>query len=276
MPDGDRRTWDPKTAFDGTAPYYARYRTPYPPETFEALREKFRLTKSSRVLDLGCGPGNVALPLANIVGQIYAVDPNEEMLAEARRLAAERGIENIVFIPGESGDLPALAGRIGPVDLTVMGRSFHWMDRDRTLRVLYGMTVPGGGVALLADDANHPHTRTSWRDIMAETTKRWLGEERRAGTTGTYTHPEEHHEIILGRSAFTETGKTHIEAARTWTVDEIIGYLYSTSSTSVPVLGDKKEAFEADLRERLLAAEPSGRFAETVTVEVLMAWKPPG
>jgi ubiquinone/menaquinone biosynthesis C-methylase UbiE len=274
--DGDRRTWDPRTAFNGTASYYARYRTPYPPETFGVLREKFHLTPSSRVLDLGCGPGNVALALSAIVGQIFAVDPNEEMLAEARRLTGEGRIENIEFITAESADLPALAGRLGTVDLTVMGRSFHWMDRDQTLRDLYKMTVPGGGVALLADNANHPLTRTSWRDIMAETTERWLGKERRAGTTGTYTHPEEPHEVILGRSAFTEMAKAHIEASRTWTVDEIIGYLYSTSSTSAPVLGDKKEASEADLRERLLAAEPSGRFAETVTVEILMSRKPAG
>jgi 2-polyprenyl-3-methyl-5-hydroxy-6-metoxy-1,4-benzoquinol methylase len=83
--DGAGRTWDPKTTFTGTAAFYSRYRPQYPPEAFAVLREKFRLTSSSRVLDLGCGPGHLALPLAAMVGRVYAVDPNEEMMAEARR-----------------------------------------------------------------------------------------------------------------------------------------------------------------------------------------------
>jgi hypothetical protein len=53
----------------------------------------------------------------------------------------------------------------------------------------------------------------------------------------------------------------------------MIGYLYSTSSTSIPVLGDKKELFEADLRRRLLSLDPGGLFNEEVTTQVLMVWK---
>jgi hypothetical protein len=65
-----------------------------------------------------------------------------------------------------------------------------------------------------------------------------------------------------------------INTKRTWTIDEIIGYLYSLSSSSIPVLGDKKEPFEADIRRRLTDIEPSGVFEEEVTTEILMAWKP--
>ena len=283
------RTWDPKSTFTGTAAYYSRYRPQYPDEAIALLRDKFRLTKSSRVLDLGCGPGHLALPLSAIVGHVYAVDPNEEMLAEARRLANERGAENIEFILAESRDLPELAERIGPVDLTAMGRSFHWMDGPRTLHDLYKMTVPGGGVALLGDssvtsdrnevatlstrDASIPE-QPAWRRIIQEVSVKWLGEERKAGTSGTYDHPRKHHPEVVADSEFTGTELVHLACQRTWSLDEIVGYLYSTSSHSLPVLGDKREPFEADLRERLLTAEPSGIFREQVTVQIILAWKP--
>ncbi len=289
MPDGTGRTWDPKTTFTGTAAYYSRYRPQYPAEAFDVLREKFHLTEASRVLDLGCGPGHLALPLAAMVGKVYAVDPNEEMLAEARRLAKERGIGNIEFTLAESRDLPALAGRIGPVDLTVMGRSFHWMDGQQTLHDLYAMTAPGGGVALLADsNVTTPRDGAAiltggsapvpeqpvWRRLIREISLKWLGEERKAGTNGTYAHPKRHHPEVVTNSEFTGTELVHLAYRRTWTLDEIVGYLYSTSSHSVPVLGDRKEPFEAELRERLLAVEPSGVFTERVTVQLILAWKP--
>ncbi len=285
------RTWDSRTTFNGTASYYARYRPQYPAEAFDVLWEKFHLSAASRVLDLGCGPGHLALPLAAVVGRVYAVDPNEEMLAEARRLAEERGIENIEFILAESRDLPALAERIGPVDLTVMGRSFHWMDGERTLHDLYEMTAPGGGVAMLGDsnitsdraevatlssrDAAIPE-QPSWRPLVREITRKWLGEERKAGTSGTYDHPKKHHPEVLRDSEFTGTEVVHLYYQRTRTIDEILGYLYSTSSHSLPVLGDKKGPFEAEVRERLLAAEPSGRFMEDVAVQIILARRPVG
>jgi hypothetical protein len=42
------------------------------------------------------------------------------------------------------------------------------------------------------------------------------------------------------------------------------------------VLGENKDAFEADIRECLLAAEPSGVFTEEVSVQIILAWKPGG
>ena len=78
----------------------------------------------------------------------------------------------------------------------------------------------------------------------------------------------------MADSEFTGTELVHLACQRTWSLDEIVGYLYSTSSHSLPVLGDKREPFEADLRERLLTAEPSGIFREQVTVQIILAWKP--
>ncbi len=46
-----------KRPFRTAAPYYARFRTAYPPELFALLVEATGVDGSARVLDLGCGPG---------------------------------------------------------------------------------------------------------------------------------------------------------------------------------------------------------------------------
>ena len=48
-----------------------------------------------------------------------------------------------------------------------------------------------------------------------------------------------------------------------WTLPELIGFVYSTSMLPArPCFGDRVDAFEADVQERLLGIEPSGVFRE--------------
>jgi hypothetical protein len=77
------------------------------------------------------------------------------------------------------------------------------------------------------------------------------------------------------RSAFRDVTPVVHEFERIWTVDRIIGYLYSTSLPLRRLLGDRRPAFERDLTTALLTAVPTGRFTEPVTLKVLLARRPP-
>jgi ubiquinone/menaquinone biosynthesis C-methylase UbiE len=267
-------TWESENIFSGTSPYYARYRPDYPEKLFGLLSEKFALCQKSRVLDLGCGTGQIALRIASLVAAVIAVDPQSEMLEEGKSLATGSKITNIKWLKGESSGLTAMAPEIGEINLTAIGRAFHWMDREQTLRDLYRITRPGGGLAIIGDNGPRDgQPGNPWKAIIAETVGHWLGDERKAGTKGTYSHPEKRFETTLAESQFSNLELAEIITARTWTIDGIIGYLYSTSSTSIPVLADKKEPFEKDLRQRLLSFAPDGRFEEDVITNVMMLWK---
>jgi len=268
-----RITWNPKNIFSGTAWYYARYRPGYPDEVFGLLREKFALNQGSRVLDLGCGTGQIAIPMSSSVQEVIAVDPQEEMLQEAQSQAATKGANNIRWLLGESGHLPQMESVIGKVNLTAIARAFHWMDREQTLRDLYPITQSGGGVALVNDSGPRDGPKTPWKETVDRMVKRWLGEERKAGTEGTYSHPKKTYEAILEESPFKGLEMAVIQLERKWSVEQIIGYIYSTSSSSLPVLGDKKGPFEEDIRKSLLELEPSGQFTEPVRIEIMMVWK---
>jgi ubiquinone/menaquinone biosynthesis C-methylase UbiE len=266
-------TRDYSNIFAGTAWYYARYRPDYPEKVFQLLIDRFELNKKSRVLDLGCGTGQIALKLAHYVAEVIALDPQEDMLQEGRALASAGKINNITWLAGESGNLESLESQIGKIDITCMGRSFHWMDRTKTLHDLYKITKPGGGIALMGDTAPRFRPDVPWIKIIDDTARDWLGEERKAGTAGTFSVIPKRHEDFIRESEFTDFEVTDIHQTRQWTIDQIIGYQYSTSHTSLPVLGDKKELFEADLRKRLRELEPTGLFEEPAAVNLLTARK---
>jgi ubiquinone/menaquinone biosynthesis C-methylase UbiE len=59
-----------------------------------------------RVLDVGTGAGHTALAFAPHVAKVTATDITAEMLAETRKLAASRGLENVRTLHAKAEDLP--------------------------------------------------------------------------------------------------------------------------------------------------------------------------
>ncbi|MGH8260883.1 MAG: class I SAM-dependent methyltransferase, partial [Steroidobacteraceae bacterium] len=114
--------------FESTVPYYARYRLGYPDRLIERVIALVGLQRGDAVLDLGSGPGLLAIPFAAAGLRVTAADPEPVMLEAAREAARNAGVA-LELWQGGSGDLtPAM----GPYRLVTMGRSFHWMDRAAT------------------------------------------------------------------------------------------------------------------------------------------------
>ncbi|MFF9870026.1 hypothetical protein ACF1G0_32335 [Streptomyces sp. NPDC013953] len=57
-------------------------------------------------------------------------------------------------------------------------------------------------------------------------------------------------------------------------MDEVVGWVFSLSYSSPAQLGERKDAFEQDLRAALLAFNPSGQFNEVIRTEAIIATRP--
>lgn len=262
--------YTPDELFRSTAPYYARYRAGYPPELFAHLAERFALDGTQTVLDLGCGTGQLAIPLAPYVARVIAIDPEPTMLEHGALLATQRDITNIDWRQGDSFhltelDLPELA-------LATMGASFHWMDREATLHELDQLIAPGGAVVIASGGPPGTTTPPPWEDIVTSIRTKYLGSARRAGS-GTYTHPTQTHGDILRQSAFSHVETPEWNWTKTRDLDSVIGLQFSYSY-SAPAQFDnehQRQEFERDLRQTLGAAFPDGIFRETIRTEALIA-----
>lgn len=255
--------------FAGTATYYARFRPGYPAAFLTHIIERFGLNGHGRLLDLGCGTGQLALPLAPYVAEAIGLDPDPAMLVEAAAAADRFGIRNVRWLHGSDRDLQRLRPEIGSLRLALMGRSFHWMERDTLLRNLDELIEPGGGVVVVSDEERVWGGHEPWHETIRQAIHRWLGPQRRAGS-GNYTVEHRPFDDTFAASPFSRIEHYFLTVERTPTIDEIVGYLYSTSFCSPAVLGEHQAAFEADLRQRLSAYD---RLTESIEYGAWLAWR---
>src|ERR1700690_900347 len=109
-----------KNLFKGAAKYYARYRPAYPKRFILDIAKEYKLKGNGYLLDLGCGTGQLAIPLAKYFKNVYAIDPEAEMLAEGRRCADAVSAKNIVWKLGRAENLKSSVGG-RKFELVVMG-----------------------------------------------------------------------------------------------------------------------------------------------------------
>jgi SAM-dependent methyltransferase len=258
----------PADLYLGAADYYARYRPPYPHELFETLRNEAGVDGSGRLLDLGCGTGEIAVPMSPHFREIWAVDQQPEMIELGRERAASAGASNIRWIlrTAETVEAASLS-----FQLVTVGAAFHWMDRE--LVGSHAMQWLESGRCLAVLGSNSPWTGDAdWQTLAVDVIRRWLGEARRAGA-GTFRKPSRPHEEILRASGFEDVAEREFLIPYVWTLDSFIGYLYSTSFASRAVLAESADQFEADMRSKLLAYDARGLYEELIHFYYIRARK---
>ena len=131
------------------------------------------LTPSTRLLDVGAGPGTITVDFAGLVARVTATEIDENALALSRGLAESRGVANIDF---SVEDVHALSFADDSFDVVHAHQVLqHVGDPVQALREMRRVTVTGGIVA--ARDADYAGFH--WFPMLPEL-DRWLDLYRRA------------------------------------------------------------------------------------------------
>ncbi|KAK3187296.1 hypothetical protein K4F52_003927 [Lecanicillium sp. MT-2017a] len=136
----------PRLSRFGDASVAERYhlRPSYPPETFDILRGLIT-DRPVRVLDIGCGTGDIARTIAMHADRVDAVDSSLPMLEHGKALAEGDATNTNIQWIHESAE--SFAGQ-GPYALITAGQSLHWMDWETALPKMAAMLTSNGVLAI--------------------------------------------------------------------------------------------------------------------------------
>ncbi len=255
--------FDPDRFRSSARHYFAR--ADYSPRLIRKVVAELALASADRVMDLGCGPGLLAIAFAPFVGEVIAIDPSAEML-DAGREAGREVADTVLFTLGSSNDLGDQFGRFR---LVTMGRSFHWMDRADTLKRLDGIVEPDGGVALFDVKAVYQGP-DDWHRRFDEILK------RHAPEPPVWRSPEwADQAAVLIDSAFGRIDGLSVVERVSFPANQLVDRALSMSRTSPDALGSAKTAaLAADLQALAAEAAVAGTIDEILESSVMIARRP--
>jgi SAM-dependent methyltransferase len=239
---------DRRLSFGAAAGAYAAIRPGYPVDAIRWVLDA-AVGPVSRVADVAAGTGALTRTLVDLVDDVRAFEPDEQMLAELTRVLPSVAIEvsRAETLPLADGDLDAL----------LAAQAWHWFDHAAAAAEFARVVRPGGVVGLVW---NIRDTRVPWmgdlQDIIggedsmqrvaAESTQQLRALERASS--------DEIDEFLPGvvRASF--------EHAVRMTPDQVVAL---TATFSYVRLSPRAEAIYAEIRELLAThADTAGR--ETV------------
>jgi SAM-dependent methyltransferase len=137
-------------SFDQIADIYDRYRPAPPTPVVAALIAAAGIDVGTRVLEFGCGTGQLSVPLATAGATLTCVEPGARLAERAARNLSRFPFATVECATFEEWPLP-----IEPFDAVVVANAFHWLDPDLRVTKPPALLRPGGSLAIL-------HTHHVW------------------------------------------------------------------------------------------------------------------
>ncbi len=238
--------------FASTVEFYGRYREPYPPQFFEKVASRLLFSGNERLVDIGCGPGILALGFAPYVGSCTGIDPEPGMIAAATQAALDAGVD-LTLLQSSLEDLP---GNIGTFQVATIGRALHWLDRDSSLPVLERL-VPSGGFVLVCG-----------APVADVPSNAWLKHYKAVRNAYSSQNDEARYRIDFSAwfapSRFHRIDRITASATEKVTISDLVYRALSMSTTSPEALGERRGAFEAEMSAALAPFAEDGYITEQI------------
>jgi ubiquinone/menaquinone biosynthesis C-methylase UbiE len=116
-------------------------------ESGKAFADTLGIVPGMRVLDLGCGDGTTAVPIAQLGADVTGIDIASNLVAAGNKRAAEFGLRNLKFQEGDACSLEGVGDDTFDLSLSVFGAMFAPKPFD-VAREMVRVTKPGGRVVM--------------------------------------------------------------------------------------------------------------------------------
>jgi len=245
--------------FASTVALYEELRPPYPLEFFRSVAQRLKLSRQHALIDLGTGPGLLALGFAPYVGRTVGIDPEPAMIAAACEAAVRAGVD-FTLIEGRAETLPA---DIGSFDLVTIGRALHWMEREGTLALLERLVARDGSIAICGSSSSAADGRNPWLDDY-NTVRRAFSPARLWTESGSGERRHRDLKAFFEDSSFQLKDLIKVETSHAVGVRDLARRVLTYSSSSPEALGDKVDAMLRDVEDRLMPFARDGVIAEAL------------
>jgi ubiquinone/menaquinone biosynthesis C-methylase UbiE len=113
----------------------------------EVVVQSLGITPPLKVLDLGCGDGTTAVPLARLGAEVVGIDIAGNLVQAGNRRAAEAGLTRLKFQEGDACHLEGIPDNSFDLAISVFGAMFAPKPFD-VARELVRVTKPGGRIVM--------------------------------------------------------------------------------------------------------------------------------
>jgi ubiquinone/menaquinone biosynthesis C-methylase UbiE len=113
----------------------------------QALVDSLNITTPLNILDLGCGDGTTALPLALTGSTVLGVDIARNLVDAGNQRASAANLNNLTFQHGDATNLESIPDQSFDLSLTIFGAMFAPKPFD-VARELVRVTKPGGRIVM--------------------------------------------------------------------------------------------------------------------------------
>jgi ubiquinone/menaquinone biosynthesis C-methylase UbiE len=113
----------------------------------EAVVQSLGITPPRRILDLGCGDGTTAIPLAITGAEVLGIDIARNLVEAGNTRAAKAGLSNLRFQEGDATNLEGVADHSFDLVISIFGAMFAPKPFD-VAKEMVRVTKPGGSIVM--------------------------------------------------------------------------------------------------------------------------------
>jgi SAM-dependent methyltransferase len=252
-----------KESFDEAAEDYNRWRAGYPEVVVEDVLGCAHIESSSRVLEVGCGTGQLSVPLADRGIDLVAVEVGPNLAAFARQNLARFPKARVETAAFEDWLLPP-----EPFDAVLIANAFHWLEPD----VRFSKSASGLRLGGYLTIGHAHHVRGGTPGFFEETQRyymKWGLSDAPLFQLPSVSETPTMYPELDGRPEFGVVQRHRFEIPRQHSAESYVGWL-KTDSLIASLDPDARDGFLDDIAS-LIDTKFDGTVSRNFLYEIISA-----